>query len=205
MKKGDYYEKAFRGTSNHQDTERAEGIWLAYCGHMPSLGYQRFLNIMNLYRRFALMLVVEISITDHLVVQVLDFLVDFHGKSESIISDNEPELTNKVVKECAAKGIIWHHTRVLASLPITTMWRAWMVRFVMNVLTGMNFGIFEDAKSCIEAWRQFYNYKHMHSSLRYKTPAQFMEDVVRSNKKMHRCMQQIDNHHMYSYYGIKCV
>ena len=133
----------------------------------------KFLNVIDEYTRLCLRIEVGRSMTARTVVRVLAELVQIHGEPGALRSDNGSEFTATAVKQwLAAAGI--------ATLYIEpgSPWEngyaeSFNSRFRLDFLNREIFRSLVEAQVLSEQRRLKHNHKRPHSSLGYKTPAQF--------------------------------
>jgi putative transposase len=116
---------------------------------------------------------VERSITAEDVIATLSYLFQVHGEPEYIRSDNGPEFIATAVREwLAASGV-----KTLYIEPGSPWENAYLESFngklEDELLGGEIFQTLLEAKVLIEEYRVSYNHERPHSSLGYKTPAEF--------------------------------
>jgi putative transposase len=133
----------------------------------------KFLVIIDEFTRLCLRIEVGRSMTAKTVVRVLAELVQVHGEPGGIRSDNGSEFTAAAVKD-------W-----LASIGIKTLYiepgspwengyaESFNSRFRAEFLDRESFRTLPEAQVLTERHRQKHNHERPHSSLAYKTPAQF--------------------------------
>lgn len=116
---------------------------------------------------------VERSITAEDVITTLDYLFRVHGEPEFIRSDNGPEFIATAIKEwLKAAGV-----GTLYIEPGSPWENAYVESFngrLEDELLGREiFTSLVEARVLVEEWRLHYNHERPHSSLGYKTPAEF--------------------------------
>jgi putative transposase len=116
---------------------------------------------------------VERSITAQDVISALSYLFRVHGEPEFIRSDNGPEFIARAVKEwLAASGV-----QTLYIEPGSPWENAYVESFngkLEDELLGRElFTSLTEAKVLLEQYRLEYNHERPHSSLEYRTPAEF--------------------------------
>jgi putative transposase len=154
-------------------------------GHIWSLDFMsdafedgrrfRILGVMDQYSRRSLCLEADTSLPGQRVVRELDKLVAIYGKPDTIVSDNGTELTSKAVLQWAAdQGVKWHY--ITPGKPSENGFTESLNgRIRDECLNEHLFRSLRHARIILEAWRQDYNDVRPHSSLGYKTPAQFIQ------------------------------
>lgn len=135
----------------------------------------RCLNIIDLYTRECLKIVVDTSINGVRVTQTLDILREFHGLPETIVTDNGSEFNSKAMS-------IWcqaNHVNIAFIRPGKPMENGFIEsfngKFRDECLSEQWFLSLKDAREKIEAWREEYNLRRPHSSLGMRTPKEFSE------------------------------
>lgn len=133
----------------------------------------KFLNVIDEYTRLCLRIEVGRSMTAKTVVRVLAELVQIHGEPGALRSDNGSEFTAQVVKE-------WLSAAGISTLYIEpgSPWEngyaeSFNSRFRSDFLDREIFRTLQEAQVLSETRRLKHNHKRPHSSLGYKTPAQF--------------------------------
>ena len=133
----------------------------------------KFLNVVDEYTRLCLRIEVGRSMTAKTVVRVLAELVQIHGEPGALRSDNGSEFTAQVVKD-------WLSAAGIPTLYIEpgSPWEngyaeSFNSRFRSDFLDREIFRTLAEAQVLSEQRRLKHNHKRPHSSLGYKTPAQF--------------------------------
>jgi putative transposase len=116
---------------------------------------------------------VERSITAEDVISTLSYLFQVHGEPEFIRSDNGPEFIARAVQEwLAATGV-----KTLFIAPGSPWENAYLESFngklEDELLGGEIFHTLLESRVLIEDYRLRYNHERPHSSLDYRTPAEF--------------------------------
>ena len=133
----------------------------------------KFLNVVDEYTRLCLRIEVGRSMTARTVVRVLAELVQIHGEPGALRSDNGSEFTAEAVKEwLASAGIATRY--VEPGSPWENGYaESFNSRFRADFLDREIFRTLVEAQVLSEQRRLKHNHKRPHSSLGYKTPAQF--------------------------------
>ena len=136
-------------------------------------GRLKMLPILDEYTREAHAIMTERSITAEDVVEQLAYLFKVHGEPEFLRSDNGPELIANAVKE-------WLATFGVKTLYIEpgSPWEnayseSFNSRFRDELLNRELFTSLTEAKVLIEQYRIAHNHERPHSSLCWRTPAEF--------------------------------
>lgn len=133
----------------------------------------RILNILDEHTREALAMVVAPSMGSRKVLEVLDWLFLTRGAPTYLRSDNGPEFIAQAIRD-------WLHQRRCQTLFITpgSPWENPFIEsfnghFRAECLDRYLFANVREAQDLIDSWRIEYNHYRPHSSLGYRTPAEF--------------------------------
>jgi putative transposase len=137
----------------------------------------RTLNLMDGYTREALWIEVDTSLPGQRVVRVLEWLKQTRGVPEVIQVDNGPEFISQAVDQWAfANGVRLHF--IEPGKPVqNALIESFNGKFRDECLNQNWFVSLEEARRIIEDWRVDYNTERPHSSLGYRTPAEFAAEV----------------------------
>jgi len=140
----------------------------------------KFLTVLDEYTRESPVIEVERSITSKGVIAVLEYLFTIRGVPGFIRSDNGPEFMADAVKR-------WLADKEVGTLYIEpgSPWENGYIesfhgRLRDELLNRELFYSVREAKVLAENWRLDYNHHRPHSSLGYKTPAQFAARCIPS-------------------------
>jgi transposase InsO family protein len=166
-----------------QQAERKNHVW-SYDFTMDQTADGRRLKLMPVvdeFTRECLAIEVERSITAQDVIATLAYLFRVHGEPKYIRSDNGPEFIANAVKQwLAASGV-----KTLYIEPGSPWQNAYVESFngkLEDELLGRElFTSLTEAKVLIEQYRVEYNHERPHSSLDYRTPAEFAASCAISN------------------------
>ena len=133
----------------------------------------RVLNIIDVFTKEALAMVVDTSLPGKRVVQALEYLGWMHGMPDVVTVDNGPEFTGRALDKWA-----WQNSVKLEfSRPGKPVDNAFIESFNRSVreecLNDSWFLSLDHAREVIEAWRNDYNDARPHSALGGRTPAEF--------------------------------
>jgi putative transposase len=133
----------------------------------------RTLNVMDGYTREALWIEVDTSLPGMRVVQVLERVAQERGAPEAIQVDNGPEFISRVMDQWAySNGVALHF--IDPGKPVQNAFiESFNGKFRDECLNQNWHTSLEDARGIIEAWRVDYNTVRPHSSLGYRTPAEY--------------------------------
>lgn len=136
-------------------------------------GKLRMLSVLDEFTRECLHIRVERSIGAAKVIASLEWLFLLHGAPAHIRSDNGPELVAKALQT-------WLEGRGAETIYITpgSPWENPYIESFHDKFRDecLNMHVFLDgrhAQKVVEAWRNEYNEERPHSSLDYRTPAEF--------------------------------
>lgn len=133
----------------------------------------RLLNIIDIFSRESLRMIVDTSLSGLRVVRELDDLIKTRGKPGQIISDNGTEFTSSAVLKWSEHASVgWHYIE-----PGKPMQNGIIESFNGRVrdefLNQHWFMTLREAKQLAESWRQDYNEKRPHSALNGLSPYEF--------------------------------
>ena len=133
----------------------------------------KMLTVVDEATRESLAIEVGARINSRAVIEVLTRLISLHGQPEYLRSDNGPEFVSKAIKQwLSGSGV------KTAYIEGGKPWQNGLNESFNGKLRDecLNLEWFRnraEAKVIIEQWRKHYNEQRPHSSLGYKTPAQF--------------------------------
>jgi putative transposase len=134
----------------------------------------RLLNVMDDYNRESLAIEVDTSLPTQRVIRVLERLVEYRGKPESIRMDNGPEFISEKLKVwCEERGI-----RLLFIQPGKPVQNAFIGRkngsMRKELLDAYLFFTLDEVRMRAEQWRLDYNHERPHAALGFVPPAEFV-------------------------------
>ncbi len=133
----------------------------------------KMLPVVDEFTRECLAIEVERSMTATDVVATLKYLFEVRGVPQFIRSDNGPEFIAGAVKRWLAEsgaGTLY----IEPGSPWENAYsESFNGRFEDELLNREEFATLKEAKVLVEDYRQEYNHRRPHSSLRYRTPAAF--------------------------------
>jgi putative transposase len=137
----------------------------------------RTLSIEDAYTREMLVIEVDTSLPALRVVRVLEKLRHQRGLPEQIVIDNGTEFTSKAMDQWAHE----HNVKLHFITPGRPMENGYIEsfhgKFREECLNEHWFLTLDDARETIEAWRLDYNNVRPHSSLGYRTPEEFRNEM----------------------------
>ena len=133
----------------------------------------RALSVVDPYTRECLALEVDTSMGSRRVTRVLQAVIAERGLPQAIRSDNGPEFTSRhFVAWCLERKIELVH--IEPGKPVQNAYvESFHGKLRDECLNASWFQNLWDARKKIEAWRIEYNEERPHSSLGYRTPAEF--------------------------------
>ncbi len=133
----------------------------------------RILSVVDAFTRECLALEADTSLGSGRVTRVLDRLIEERGRPENVRSDNGPEFTSR-------RMLAWSEERKTTLIhirPGRPMQNGHVESFHGRLrdecLNASWFRTLNDVRNTLETWRQEYNWERPHSSLAYRTPAEF--------------------------------
>ena len=137
----------------------------------------RALNIVDTYTRECLWIEVGYSMSGQRVTEVLDFLLHFRGKPKMIITDNGSEFAGRTLDKWAYEHNVHLHF-IDPGKPVQNAYvESFNGKFRNECLNDHWFHTLHQAQQTIHAWREDSNTVRPHSSLGYKTPAEFAAET----------------------------
>jgi putative transposase len=138
----------------------------------------RTLNIVDDFSREAVAIEVGKSIPGSRVVRVLDRLARARGLPRTIVVDNGPEFTSKVLDQWAYKADVELHF-IQPGKPVRNAFvESFNGKFRDECLNQSWFVSLADASQAIGRWRLDYNRVRPHSSLGDLTPEEYAQKVA---------------------------
>jgi putative transposase len=136
----------------------------------------RCLTMVDSYTRECPAIEVDGSLSSRRVTRTLDKVIEVRGVPASLRCDNGPEFTSRhFVGWCEERGINLVH--IQPGKPMQNGHsESFNGRFRDEFLNATWFSNIFDARSKTEQWRKEYNSERPHSSLAYRTPAEFAAD-----------------------------
>jgi putative transposase len=130
----------------------------------------RMLTVVDDFTRESLKIVVDTSLNGRRVCEELEQVIETRGKPDRIVSDNGTEFTSMaILRWCQEQGIRWDYIQ-----PGKPYQNGYIESFNGKLRDEcLNENIFvnlQEAKRLVEAWREEYNKRRPHSSLKGKTP-----------------------------------
>lgn len=133
----------------------------------------KILPVVDEYTRECLAIEVERGLTAEDVVSTLEYLFEVRGEPEHIRSDNGPEFIAEAVRGWLAR----RGSKTLYIAPGSPWENAYSETFNSRLrdelLDREEFETLKEAKVLLEDHRLEYNHRRPHSSLGYRTPAEF--------------------------------
>ena len=137
----------------------------------------RVLSVVDVYTRECLALEVDTSFASRRVTRVLEQMVAERGAPVAIGCDNGPELTSRhFLAWCIERKIDLVHMQPGRPMQNGHV-ESFHGRLREECLNVSWFGNLFEARWKIAAWRKEYNQERPHSSLGYRTPAEFAREV----------------------------
>jgi len=140
----------------------------------------KLLTVLDEFTRESPAIEVGRSIRAKDVISVLDYLFMLRGAPRFIRSDNGPEFIAKAIKRWLKKN----HVETLYIEPGSPWENGYIESFNGklrdDILDRELFYSVKEAKVIVENWRLEYNNNRPHSSLGYRTPAEFAAECIAS-------------------------
>jgi putative transposase len=137
----------------------------------------RVLGVVDAYTRECLALEVDTSFASRRVTRVLEQIVEERGVPQAIRCDNGPELTSRhFLAWCVERKIELRHIEPGRPMQNGRV-ESFNGKFREECLRVSWFWNVLDGRWKIAAWKKEYNEERPHSSLGYRTPAEFAREV----------------------------
>lgn len=144
----------------------------------------RALTIVDSYTRECPVIGVASGIGSRQVTQILERVIAERGKPKALRCDNGPEFTSRhFLAWCEQQGITVIHIQPGKPMQNGHV-ESFNGRFRDECLNANWFVNLADAKRKIESWRVEYNTERPHSSLGYRTPAEFAQACSELTNRM---------------------
>jgi putative transposase len=134
----------------------------------------RLLTLVDNFSRISPAIEVDFSLTGKRVVEVLERLKVNYGLPKMIKVDNGSEFISKALDEWAHRNNVKLDFSRPGKPTDNAFIESFNGRLRQECLNQNWFTSLEDAKQIVEIWRQDYNQQRPHSSLKQKTPSDFM-------------------------------
>jgi putative transposase len=160
---------------------RPDEMWTMDFTHDALTSGRKFrtLNLMDGYTREALAIEVDTSLPGARVVRVLQRLQEEQRMPERIQVDNGSEFISRVMDQWAHEGGVALHFIRPGKPTDNGHIESFNGKFRDECLNQFWFVNLLEARERIEAWRRDYNQERPHSSLGYRTPAEFAAQAER--------------------------
>ena len=133
----------------------------------------RILAVVDDYTRECLVVEVDTSIGGMRVARVLDRLAEYRGRPKGITVDNGPEFAGRALDSWAYSNKVQLNF-IRPGKPVENAYiESFNGRLRDECLNSHEFGSLGEARNIIETWRQDYNDRRPHGSLKDMTPAEF--------------------------------
>ena len=137
----------------------------------------RILSVVDAFTRECLALEADTSLGSGRVTRVLERLIDERGLPENVRSDNGPEFTSRRMLGWAEERKI-NLVHIQPGRPMQNGHvESFHGRLRDECLNVSWFRTLNDVRRALDDYRQEYNWERPHSSLAYKTPAEFRQTL----------------------------
>lgn len=158
----------------------------------------RILSVVDAFTRECLVLEADTSLGSGRVTRELNRLIEQRGQPESVRSDNGPEFTSRRMLGWAEE----HRISLIHIQPGRPMQNGHVESFHGRLrdecLNASWFRTLNDVRRTLDNWRQEYNCERPHSSLAYRTPAEFSRTLGYGDVES---KQRFPHHHSPDYDG----
>lgn len=137
----------------------------------------RILSVVDAFTRECLALEADTSLGSGRVTRELDRLIEERGQPESVRSDNGPEFTSRRMLGWAEERKI-NLVHIQPGRPMQNGHvESFHGRLRDECLNANWFRTLDDIRRTLKSWRKEYNCERPHSSLAYRTPAEFSRSL----------------------------
>jgi putative transposase len=142
----------------------------------------RTFNLIDDFNREALAIEVDSSIGGARVARVLEEVISWRGKPETLRSDNGPEfLSTALVEFCEQRGIKLKY--IQPGKPVqNALIERFNRSFRRDVLDAFIFGSLSQVREQASEWQEDYNEYHPHQSLKGMSPRKYKAQFVHCEK-----------------------
>lgn len=141
----------------------------------------RGLNIIDCHSREALCSEVDTSLTGQRVVRALQWLGEIRGLPQTIQVDNGPEFTGRALDEWAFRNRVKLHFIEPGKPVQNAVIESFNGKMRDECLNQEWFTDLDEARTCIEKWREDYNLFRPHSSLANLAPTVWAQQKSMEN------------------------
>lgn len=148
----------------------------------------RVLTVIDVFSKECLELKVELSISGEMVTNVMDRLIEYHGRPQVIRTDNGSEFMSRAVDAWAYKNGI-KQDFINPGKPVENCYiESFNGKFRDECLNQHYFTSMIEAREIIEMWREDYNTVRPHQSLNNLTPQEFKQNLLNKERStpLHR-------------------
>jgi putative transposase len=154
----------------------------------------RILSVIDAFTRECLALEADTCLGSGRVTRVLERLIEERGLPEAVRSDNGPEFTSR-------RMLGWAEERKIALVhiqPGKPMQNGHVESFHGRLrdecLNTSWFRTLNEVRATLATWQQEYNWERPHSSLAYRTPAEFRRDAGYANVESKERFPHLHSH-----------
>jgi putative transposase len=138
----------------------------------------RILNIVDDYSRLCVGQLVDVCISGVRMARWLNEIIKSRGRPHTLGLDNGPQMTSKAMFFWSQKSRVKLHFMQPGKPIHNAFVESFNGRFRDGCLNQHWFNDLTDARRTISHWRVHYNQVRPHSSLGYKTPAAFEQQMA---------------------------
>jgi putative transposase len=134
----------------------------------------RTLNTIDDFNREVLSITVDTSLPSQRVVRELETLAEWHGRPDTIRSDNGPEFISEALSQwCKKSGIEWVFIQP-GKPTLNSLIERFNRTYRQDVLDSYMFESLTELRKYSQAWAWMYNNERPHAALGYLTPVEFL-------------------------------
>ena len=137
----------------------------------------RVFNVVDNLSREAVAMTLDFSLPASRVIRSLDEAIEVRGKPQRILMDNGPEFTGNALDAWAYKNGIELHFIAPGKPTENAFAESFNSRVREECLNQHCFSSMAEAREIIADWQRDYNTVRPHSSLKYLTPQEFVDNL----------------------------
>ena len=143
----------------------------------------RIFNLIDCFTRKLLLQVIGYSLPSAIIVSYIERLLqEINPKHLKLRTDNGPEFRSYRFKELLEKYKVIHESIHIKHPEENSYIESYHSILEVEVLSRQGFDSLEELVDTLKRWKYFYNHLRIHSSIGYKTPVEFEEEELESNR-----------------------
>jgi len=137
----------------------------------------RIFNLIDCFSRKLLLQVIGYSLPSTIIVPYMErLLLEMNSQALKLRTDNSPEFRSYRFKEMLEKYKVIHESIHIKHPEENSYIESYHSILEIEVLNKQEFESLKELKDTLRRWKYFYNHLRIHSSIGYKTPAEFEKE-----------------------------